>query len=78
METQIIQEIEKIRPLVAQHFGDISFVKYEQGTVYVALHGACRGCPLSSLTLKAGVEEMLKRAIPSIRDVQAVEESSVL
>ncbi|TSC69397.1 MAG: NifU domain-containing protein [Parcubacteria group bacterium Gr01-1014_66] len=72
MEEKIKQEIEKIRPLVAQHFGDISFVKYADGVVYVALHGACEGCPLSGVTLKAGVEELLRHTMPFIVRVEAI------
>lgn len=71
---QIIAALETVRPFVAQHAGDISFVKYEDGIVYVQLHGACVGCPISSYTLKNGVEEMLKQAVPEIISVEAIEE----
>lgn len=72
----MIEKIEhvlgEIRPMLARHLGDIEFVKFEEGTVYVRLLGTCHGCPLSQLTLKAGVEEMLKSKIPEVAKVEAV------
>lgn len=72
METKIEQVLEEIRPMLARHLGDIELVKFEGGIVYVRLLGTCHGCPLSQLTLKAGVEEMLRSKIPEVAGVEAV------
>lgn len=72
MQQQIEQALEEIRPMLARHLGNIEFVKFEEGVVYVKFLGTCHGCPLSQLTLKAGVEEMLKSKIPEIDSVEAV------
>ena len=69
---QIEKALEEIRPMLARHLGNIEFVKFEDGVVYVRLLGTCQGCPLSQLTLKAGVEEMLKSKIEGIDRVEAV------
>jgi len=76
---QIVVEIKdlldaKIRPAVAQDGGDILFSKYEPDTGVVWLHmrGACAGCPSSSATLKAGVENMLKHYVPEVTRVEQV------
>ena len=62
----------KIRPAVAQDGGDITFQSYDDGIVYLNLKGSCAGCPSSSMTLKAGVENMLKHYIPEIKEVRQV------
>ena len=61
--------LEKVRPFVLQHGGNITFLRYEDGIVYVRLHGACVGCPISALTLKEGVERMIKETVPEINKV---------
>jgi Fe-S cluster biogenesis protein NfuA len=63
---------ERIKPAVAQDGGDISFVKFDNGIVYLELRGACAGCPSSTITLKSGIENMLKYYIPEIVSVEAV------
>ena len=60
-----------IRPFVAMDGGDIMFNKYEDHIVYVAMRGACSGCPSSQATLKDGVERLLKQALPEIQGVVA-------
>jgi NFU1 iron-sulfur cluster scaffold homolog, mitochondrial len=74
---QIVAEIKdlldtRIRPAVAQDGGDITFDRWEQDTGVVFLHmrGACSGCPSSSATLKAGVENMLKHYVPEVTRVE--------
>ncbi len=63
---------ERIKPAVAQDGGDISFVKLSKGVVFLELRGACSGCPSSTITLKSGIENMLKYYIPEIDSVEAV------
>jgi Fe-S cluster biogenesis protein NfuA len=76
-DNEIIQEIKelletRIRPAVAQDGGDIVFERFEDGIVYVQLQGACSGCPSSSATLKAGIENMLRHYIPEVEEVRAI------
>lgn len=69
---QIKELIEtKVRPAVAEDGGDIVYRGFKDGIVYLELQGACSGCPSSSITLKSGIENMLKHYIP---EVEAVEE----
>ena len=73
MEQQVKDIIEKeIRPLLQGHGGDIEFIKLEDNKVYVALQGACSGCPGALMTMKNGVERLIKEQIPEIESVEAV------
>lgn len=65
--------IEQIRPYLQADGGDISFVELtEDKVVNVELHGACGSCPYSRMTLKNGVEEAVKKALPEIKSVEAL------
>ncbi len=64
---------EYIRPAVEQDGGAIQFKSFENGIVKVTLRGACSGCPSASLTLKSGIEQLLKRLIPEVKEVIADE-----
>lgn len=69
---QIKELIEtRVRPAVAQDGGDIVFEGFDEGVVYLQLRGACAGCPSSSMTLKMGIENMLKHYIPEVTEVRA-------
>jgi len=63
---------EKVKPHLAAHGGDIELVGVKDGIVTVKLRGACIGCPMATMTLKHGVEEELKAAVPQIKRVDAV------
>jgi Fe-S cluster biogenesis protein NfuA len=70
---QIRELIEtRVRPAVAQDGGDIVYRGFQKGTVYLALHGACSGCPSSTMTLKNGIEGLLKHYVPEVETVEAV------
>ena len=70
---QIRELIEtRVRPAVAQDGGDIVYRGFARGTVYLALHGACSGCPSSTMTLKNGIEGLLKHYVPEVEAVEAV------
>jgi NFU1 iron-sulfur cluster scaffold homolog, mitochondrial len=60
-----------VRPAVEMDGGAIQFKSYEEGTVSLALKGSCSGCPSSMITLKAGIEGMMKRMIPEVKEVVA-------
>ena len=70
IEKKIINLLEtKIRPAVARDGGDIKFKEYKDGKVKVEMQGSCSGCPSSTMTLKRGVENLLKHYIPEITEV---------
>ncbi len=73
MQKEIENALATIRPMLALHAGNIEFVGVEEGVVKVRLLGTCHGCPLSQLTLKAGVEELLREKVPGVKSVEAVE-----
>jgi Fe-S cluster biogenesis protein NfuA len=62
----------RVRPAVAQDGGDITFQAFEDGIVFLHLQGSCSGCPSSTATLKAGIENMLKHYVPEVVEVRAV------
>jgi Fe-S cluster biogenesis protein NfuA len=62
----------RVRPAVAQDGGDIVFEAFADGVVYLQMHGSCSGCPSSTATLKAGIENMLRHYIPEVVEVRAV------
>jgi Fe-S cluster biogenesis protein NfuA len=63
----------RVRPAVAQDGGDIVFKGFEDGVVYLHMQGACSGCPSSTMTLKHGIENMLRYYVPEVQEVRAVE-----
>jgi Fe-S cluster biogenesis protein NfuA len=75
-EPEIVSKIkvlldEYVRPAVESDGGAINFKSYEDGIVKVSLQGSCSGCPSSTVTLKSGIENLLKRMIPEIKEVVA-------
>ena len=74
---EVVQQIKelletRVRPAVAQDGGDIIFHRYEDGVVYLHMQGSCAGCPSSTATLKAGIENMLRHYVPEVQEVRAV------
>ena len=62
----------RVRPAVAQDGGDITFHGFDRGIVYLHMKGACAGCPSSSLTLKMGIENLLRHYIPEVTEVRPI------
>ncbi len=62
----------RVRPAVAQDGGDITFHGFERGVVYLHMQGACAGCPSSTITLKMGIENLLRHYIPEVTEVRPV------
>ena len=62
----------RVRPAVAQDGGDITFHGFEKGVVYLHMQGACAGCPSSTITLKMGIENLLRHFIPEVVEVRPV------
>ncbi len=76
-ESEIVKQIKelievKVRPAVAMDGGDITFHSFEHGIVKLELKGSCSGCPSSTITLKSGIENMLKHYIPEVEAVEQV------
>lgn len=72
---QIKELIEtRVRPSVMMDGGDIVFDSFEDGVVFLQLRGACSGCPSATMTLKSGIENMLKHFIPEVTEVQAIQD----
>jgi len=73
MKDKVEKALEKIRPSLQADGGDMELVGVsEDGIVKVKLTGACRGCPMSQMTLKMGIEKALKQAVPEVKEVQSV------
>lgn len=71
---QIKNVLESLRPAIINDGGDIHFVRFENGTVFVRLHGACVSCPISFITLKMGIEAQLKEKVPGVESVLSLDD----
>jgi Fe-S cluster biogenesis protein NfuA len=70
---QIVEILEeRVRPAVAMDGGDISFVRFENGIVYLKLKGSCSGCPSSTITLQQGIKRTLQHYVPEVYDVASI------
>lgn len=72
MRENILKALEKIRPALQADGGDVELIDVVDGVVKVRLTGACGGCPMSQMTLKMGVERILKQQVPEIKSVETV------
>jgi Fe-S cluster biogenesis protein NfuA len=72
LKKSVEQALAKIRPMLQRDGGDIELVEVTDGIVKVRLTGACKGCPMSQMTLKQGVEKLLLQEVPGLKQVQAV------
>jgi Fe-S cluster biogenesis protein NfuA len=73
MKERIQAAIEKIRPMLQADGGDVQLVDVsEDGVVQVRLQGACSGCPMSQMTLKNGIERIIKQEVPEVKTVVSV------
>lgn len=75
---QIITVLEKIRPFLNRDGGDVEFVKFENGIVYVKMIGACAGCDLIDSTLQDGIATLLMEEVPGVVAVKNIEEVVVI
>ena len=75
---QIITVLEKIRPFLNRDGGDVEFVKFENGIVYVKMIGACAGCDLIDSTLQDGIATLLMEEVPGVVAVRNIEEVVVI
>ena len=72
-ELKVISVIDKIRPYLIGDGGNIEFIKYENNIVYVSLMGACKDCAMIDVTLKDGIEELIKAEVPEVEEVVNVD-----
>jgi len=72
MEAKIKEVLDKVRPNLQADGGDVEFVSFEDGIVNVRLQGACAGCPMSQMTLKNGIERIIKAEVPEVKAVENV------
>ena len=72
MREKVEEVLAQIRPMLAADGGGVELVDYEEGVVTVKLVGACGGCPMSAMTLKGGIERILKEQMPEVKEVVAV------
>ena len=72
MKEKVEAALAKIRPALQADGGDVELVDVEEGVVKLSLKGACAGCPVAEMTLKQGIERLLKEQIPEVKEVVAV------
>jgi len=72
MQEKVEEVLDKIRPNLIRDGGNVELVEVNDGTVKLKLVGACAGCPMSTMTLKMGIEKILKQEIPEVKEVVAV------
>ncbi|MBN1843207.1 MAG: NifU family protein [Deltaproteobacteria bacterium] len=73
MQEEVQAVIDKIRPMLQADGGDVELVSVDNGVVKVRLQGACKGCPMSQMTLKNGIEKFLKKEVPEVDRVEGVD-----
>jgi Fe-S cluster biogenesis protein NfuA len=73
LKTRVQEALVKIRPALQRDGGDVELVEVTgEGVVKVKLKGACGGCPMSQMTLKMGIEKVVKQSVPEIKSVESV------
>ena len=76
-DSAVVVEIKRlidkhVRPTVVKDGGDIAYQDFQNGVVYLQMHGSCAGCPSSTATLKLGIERLLRHYLPEVQEVRAV------
>jgi Fe-S cluster biogenesis protein NfuA len=72
MKEKVEAALAKVRPMLLADGGDVQLVDVKDGVVKLRLTGACGGCPMAAMTLKGGIERVLKEQVPEVREVVAV------
>jgi Fe-S cluster biogenesis protein NfuA len=72
MKEKVEAALQKVRPMLQADGGDVELVDVQDGIVTVRLQGACGGCPMSQMTLKNGIERILKEEVPEVVSVESV------
>ncbi len=72
MKEKVEAVLAKIKPALQNHGGDVELVEVNDGVVSVRLKGACGGCPMATMTIKNGIEQILKKELPEVNEVVSV------
>jgi Fe-S cluster biogenesis protein NfuA len=72
MRNKVEKAIDKIRPVLQADGGDVELVNVKDGVVSVRLKGACGGCPMSTMTIKNGLERIIKETVPEVKEVVSI------
>lgn len=72
MQDRVEKALAKVRPMLQRDGGDVELISVEDSVVKVKLQGACHGCPMSQMTLKAGIERIIKQEVPEVKEVLSV------
>ena len=72
MREKVVAALEQVRPALLADGGDVQLIDVKDGVVKLKLTGACSGCPLASMTVKNGIERVLKEQVPEVKEVVAV------
>jgi len=72
MREKVEEALAEIRPALQADGGDVELVDVSQGVVKLKLKGACAGCPVATMTLKQGIERLLKKRVPGVKEVVAI------
>jgi len=72
MKDRILEVLDEIRPMLQADGGDVEFIDFVDGKVLVRLQGACGSCPMSTMTLKNGIEARMKAKIPEVDSVEQI------
>jgi Fe-S cluster biogenesis protein NfuA len=72
MKEKVQAALEKVRPVLLADGGDVQLIDVKDGVVTLKLTGACSGCPMATMTLKGGIERVLKEQVPEVKEVVAV------
>ena len=73
VENKIVEKLDKIRPFLQSDGGDVEFVKFDNGVVYIKLIGACSNCSMIDYTIKDGIEAVLVEEIPDVISVERID-----
>ena len=73
MKEQVEKVLDEIRPMLIRDGGNVELVSIDDGVVKVRLQGACAGCPMSQMTLRNGIERVLKEKVPEVKAVEPAE-----
>ena len=72
MDEKIKEVLKEIRPSLQQDGGDLEYIGFDNGKVQIKLKGACHGCPFATITIKNGIERILKDRLPEVQEVEAI------
>ena len=73
MKEKVKKVLDEIRPMLQADGGDVELISVKEGVVKVRLKGACAGCPMSQMTLRNGIERILKEKVPEVQSVQSAD-----